>query len=230
MRRLVVAYPILGGPFDSDLVACKHLSGGTRRSRTMMPHSRGRWGLGGWDQSRWRHLAAIVRNGAPPTQSLPPDSCGEFVVKGDVTQALVFLVPRRQLWVLRGLYLIPCVGMFGRDGAGSWLAAAPHQAARPNIPTQGTRYSPRSTHSCRRGVRDSSPLGPDSRQPPRCERPLQASHHIPCQQAVCSYHLTTTKPDAPAAPLYGVALFAPVPAPAAPPPGKFPATPVVPLF
>src|SRR5689334_20962269 len=45
-----------------------------------------------------------------------------------------------------------------------------------------------------------------------------------------SYHLTTIKPDAPGAPLYGVALFAPVPAPEAPPPGELPCTPQVPLF
>jgi len=46
----------------------------------------------------------------------------------------------------------------------------------------------------------------------------------------CRYHLTTTNPGAPAAPLYAVVLFAPVPAPAAPPPGKLPTTPFVPLF
>src|SRR5690348_7566719 len=44
------------------------------------------------------------------------------------------------------------------------------------------------------------------------------------------YQRTTTRPPAPAAPLYGVALFAPVPAPDAPPPGNTPGSPQVPLF
>lgn len=45
-----------------------------------------------------------------------------------------------------------------------------------------------------------------------------------------NHHLTITRPPPPVAPSYGVALFAPVPAPAAPPPGVVPLTPVVPLF
>src|SRR6185437_4910608 len=45
-----------------------------------------------------------------------------------------------------------------------------------------------------------------------------------------AHHLTTTSPPAPAAPLYALLPDGPVPAPDAPPPGKMPPLPAVPLF
>ena len=56
---------------------------------------------------------------------------------------------------------------------------------------------------------------------------------VTCQVVLISnvnYQRTTTRPPPPVAPLKAVLPVAPVPAPAAPPPGKLPLFPVVPLF
>lgn len=65
----VSAEEILGGsPWLRPRVACKLVSGGTLVPDHDAPFAGPLGSLGGRDQSCWRHIAATVRHGIPPTQ------------------------------------------------------------------------------------------------------------------------------------------------------------------